>query len=141
MSQQYHDPIRGDYSDKHDSGLDAAEKQHVERAPADYDNPFGNEDSAEVRYRTLHWWFVPKFEENYTTPLTVSSMQAMWHEYVATMRPMRNPFSWHTPFLTSKSLDSHDRGNHISRNPVPSISGRNARACSVSDLFDRGANL
>lgn len=56
MSQPYyHDRIQGDHS-KHGSGLDAAEKQHVERAPADHDNPFGDEEYAEVRYRTLHWW-------------------------------------------------------------------------------------
>lgn len=59
MSETYRAPIQSDHSTtKYDDGLSAAEKQHIERAPAESDNPFGDEEYAEVRYRTLHWWFV-----------------------------------------------------------------------------------
>ncbi|KAJ5999667.1 hypothetical protein N7481_000076 [Penicillium waksmanii] len=56
MSQTYRAPIQSDQTTKYDDGLSAAEKQHIERAPAEQENPFGDEEYAEVRYRTLHWW-------------------------------------------------------------------------------------
>ncbi|OQE26523.1 hypothetical protein PENSTE_c005G05787 [Penicillium steckii] len=56
MTQSYREPIERDPYYKRDDGLDATEKQHFERAPPDQDNPFGNEDYAEVKYRTLYWW-------------------------------------------------------------------------------------
>ncbi|KAJ5085062.1 hypothetical protein N7532_009833 [Penicillium argentinense] len=56
MSQVYRDPIQSEHSQKGDQGPGAAEKQYAEQAPDQYDNPFGNEDYAEVRYRTLYWW-------------------------------------------------------------------------------------
>lgn len=32
------------------------EKRDSEFVP-DYDNPFGNEETGEVKYRTLEWWY------------------------------------------------------------------------------------
>lgn len=26
-----------------------------------YDDPFGNEANAEVKYKTLKWWYVPRY--------------------------------------------------------------------------------
>lgn len=40
---------------RHPSDSEAAEKRHIDVAPQ-YDNPFGDEEYAEVKYRTLHWW-------------------------------------------------------------------------------------
>lgn len=58
MSQTYRAPVQSDQSKKYDDTPGAAEKQHIERVPAEHDNPFGDEEYAEVRYRTLHWWLV-----------------------------------------------------------------------------------
>lgn len=57
MAQPYYDSIRGAPADtKRDQALDDEEKHRESHGPPEYGDPFGNEDFAEVRYRTLHWW-------------------------------------------------------------------------------------
>lgn len=61
---------------------DNDEKTALEEAPPSYMNredPFGNEETAEVKYRTMSWWYV-----SHTVTLYLSAfltwMQASWNE-------------------------------------------------------------
>jgi hypothetical protein len=56
MTQLENDSIQGISSDKLDAGaLEEAKKKGVDSAP-EYEDPFGNEEFADVKYRTLYWW-------------------------------------------------------------------------------------
>ncbi|QKX53845.1 uncharacterized protein TRUGW13939_00925 [Talaromyces rugulosus] len=56
MTQFEHDSIQGISSDKQDaSTLEEAKRKGVNSAP-EYEDPFGNEEFADVKYRTLYWW-------------------------------------------------------------------------------------
>lgn len=55
MSQPYHESIEDSRSEKYDAGKSDTETQSVENVPM-YHDPFGDEEFADVRYRTLLWW-------------------------------------------------------------------------------------
>ncbi|KAJ5091054.1 hypothetical protein NUU61_005924 [Penicillium alfredii] len=56
MMKPSQDSIQGPGTDKHDDfGHDNEKYQHYDNAP-EYEDPFGDEQFAEVKYRTLHWW-------------------------------------------------------------------------------------
>lgn len=55
MAQPYHESIADSPFEKYDAGKQDAEKQSVNNVPT-YQDPFGDEELADVRYRTLHWW-------------------------------------------------------------------------------------
>lgn len=55
MAQPYREPVDDAHTDKEfPENLDA-EKQNAEIVPA-YEEPFGDEEYAEIKYRTLRWW-------------------------------------------------------------------------------------
>lgn len=57
MAQPYQDSIRGvPANTKQEQASDAEEKHRKALQVPEYEDPFGNEEFAEVRYRTLHWW-------------------------------------------------------------------------------------
>lgn len=41
---------------KRERALGAEESHSVGHGTPEYDDPFGNEEFADVRYRTLYWW-------------------------------------------------------------------------------------
>ena len=55
MAQYGHDSIQGGSSEKKDPSALEADKHQLGAVP-EYDDPFGNEEFAEVKYRTLAWW-------------------------------------------------------------------------------------
>ncbi|KAJ5453935.1 uncharacterized protein N7458_004891 [Penicillium daleae] len=56
MVQAYHEPIDSARSRERDGIIKDEEKRHIENCSLEYEDPFGNEEFAEVRYRTLYWW-------------------------------------------------------------------------------------
>jgi hypothetical protein len=57
MAQAYHEPIDSARSRERDGIIKDEEKRHIENCSLEYEDPFGNEEFAEVRYRTLYWWY------------------------------------------------------------------------------------
>lgn len=55
---QPHQDSRGDVFEdsKRDRTLDTEGKPQSLHERPNYEDPFGNEEFAEVRYRTLRWW-------------------------------------------------------------------------------------
>ncbi|GLI75959.1 hypothetical protein PoHVEF18_004225 [Penicillium ochrochloron] len=57
MAQAYRDPIESARLRERDGITKDEEKSHIENSGHQYEDPFGNEESAEVKYRTLYWWY------------------------------------------------------------------------------------
>jgi hypothetical protein len=57
MAQTYPDPIESGRLRERDGIIKDHEKSHVENPSHEYEDPFGNEEFAEVKYRTLYWWY------------------------------------------------------------------------------------
>lgn len=57
MAQVYRDPIENARSRERDGVTKDEEKAHIENSGHQYEDPFGNEEFAEVKYRTLYWWY------------------------------------------------------------------------------------
>lgn len=57
MAQTYRDPIESARLRERDGITKDEEKSHIESSGHEYEDPFGNEEFAEVRYRTLYWWY------------------------------------------------------------------------------------
>ncbi|KAJ5354373.1 uncharacterized protein N7496_012806 [Penicillium cataractarum] len=57
MSQTYRAPIESARPGERDGIIKDEERSHVENSGPEYEDPFGNEEFAEVRYRTLYWWY------------------------------------------------------------------------------------
>lgn len=57
MAQPQHDStgVMGE-NVKRNHALDTERKPREAHEVPDYEDPFGDEEFAEVRYRTLHWW-------------------------------------------------------------------------------------
>ncbi|KAJ5875056.1 uncharacterized protein N7473_012403 [Penicillium subrubescens] len=56
MAQAYRDPIESARLRERDGITKDEEKSHIENSGHQYEDPFGNEEFAEVKYRTLYWW-------------------------------------------------------------------------------------
>ena len=74
----------------------ADEKLALENPEAE--EPFGNEESAEVKYRTLTWWYVLLLTAATIANVHASAreIQAMWNQY-------------DTPYHSSTSSDQYER--------------------------------
>jgi hypothetical protein len=57
MAQAYRDPIESARLRERDGITKDEEKSHIENSGHQYEDPFGNEEFAEVKYRTLYWWY------------------------------------------------------------------------------------
>ncbi|OKO90546.1 hypothetical protein PENSUB_13263 [Penicillium subrubescens] len=55
MAQAYRDPIESARLRERDGITKDEEKSHIENSGHQYEDPFGNEEFAEVKYRTLYW--------------------------------------------------------------------------------------
>lgn len=57
MAHQYSDPVGETRLRERDETIRKEEKGHLENPNPEYDDPFGSEEFAEVKYRTLTWWY------------------------------------------------------------------------------------
>ncbi|KAF7712973.1 Uncharacterized protein PECH_002486 [Penicillium ucsense] len=53
---QYADPVEDGQFKGRGDGMRKEEKAHLEQPNSEYEDPFGSEEFAEVKYRTLTWW-------------------------------------------------------------------------------------
>lgn len=57
MAQPYQDPnFDAAANSKRERALGDKESHGVGHATPEYENPFGDEEFSEVKYRTLYWW-------------------------------------------------------------------------------------